>query len=387
VSDFLRVAGTLVGDIHRQPDMRIKYGSFFESVGRRVDLVEVFDAGLVGVARYWNALQTFTPSIKRWKEHYFKNVHGFQMRSQRAKNHFSRIKGQVDVILQLGALFDLTETRNALPVVIYTDNTTHITARHPNLSRYPFTQDELKSWLRHETGLYERAVHICTRANIVKRSLIDDYHVPAERISVIGGGVNFAPLPENVQRTPGNEFTLLFIGTDFHRKGGDLVLRAFTWVRKINPTAQLIVVTQDAIPVGLSLDGVRVLSPIWERRQVEALYLQADVFILPSRLETWGDVLLEAMAYGLPCIGVTGQAMEDIIIHGVTGLLVDPEQIELLAHAIIQLLEQPDLRYRMGQAAAQLVAREFTWDHVVDRLFPILSTAANQVSVPSRFLN
>jgi glycosyltransferase involved in cell wall biosynthesis len=147
----------------------------------------------------------------------------------------------------------------------------------------------------------------------------------------------------------------------------------------------LIVVTQDTIRTGSPLDGVRVLAPIWNRAGLEVLYRQADVFILPSRQETWGDVLLEAMSFGLPCIGVYGQAMEDIIVHDETGFLVAPEQTELLAHAIIRLFEQPDLRHRMGQAARLLVAREFTWDRVVQRLIPVLDSIACQLSVPSCF--
>jgi glycosyltransferase involved in cell wall biosynthesis len=269
--------------------------------------------------------------------------------------------------------------------VLYTDNTTSITARNIDAERMPLAAGELDRWLDCEMQLYQRAIHICVRANVVKRSLVDDYKVPAEKISVIGGGVNFAQLPQMIEREAKAAPTLLFVGTDFHRKGGDLVLQAFSRVRKVIPSAQLVVVTQDLIPAGLSLEGVRVLAPIWDRAEVESLYRKADVFILPSRLETWGDVLLEAMAFGLPCIGVRGQAMEDIIVHGETGFLVAPEQAGLLSEAIIQLFERPDLRYQMGQAASLLVAQEFTWDRVVERLAPILDTAARKSPVSSCF--
>lgn len=380
----LRVAGVLVGDIRRQADMRIKYGGFFQAVERCFDLVEVYDASLRGAQRYWNALQTFTPSIPRWKEHFFKNVPGFQMRSQAARRHFLGLQGRADVILQLGALFDVGDEAGGLPVVVYTDNTTQITARHPELNRYPFQPAELQSWLMHEAQVYQHAAHICTRASIVKRSLINDYSVPAARISVIGGGVNFGALPVLTERKPGAAFTVLFVGVDFHRKGGDLVLQAFGLLHKSYPSARLILVTRDAIPAGLAREGVRVLAPIWDREKMAALYRQADVFILPSRLETWGDVLLEAMSFALPCVGVTGQAMEDIIVHGETGFLVGPEQVEALAQALIQMLEQPELRRRMGLAARRQVDQEFTWDRVVERLAPILEAATSQIPVSSR---
>ncbi|RME88071.1 MAG: glycosyltransferase [Anaerolineae bacterium] len=90
--------------------------------------------------------------------------------------------------------------------------------------------------------------------------------------------------------------------------------------------------------------------------------------ILGPGQETWGDVLLEAMAFGLPCVGVFGQAMEEIIRHEETGLLVPPEDSDALAKALARLLSQPALRQRMGEAARQRVAREFTWARVVERI-------------------
>ncbi|MCX6078466.1 MAG: glycosyltransferase family 4 protein [Chloroflexi bacterium] len=378
----LRVIGTLLGDIRRKPDMKIKYGGFFKAVGERFDLLDVYDASLVGWPKYWNALQTFSPSIPRWKARFFKNVPAFEARSLRAQKHFRSLKGRADVILQLGALFDGTFDDCALPVVLYTDNTSSITAQHA-ISNI-FSDAELKDWMKHESSFYHRAAHICTRANIVKRSLVTDYGVLADRISVIGGGISFSDLTEVVRPKRDSAFTLIFIGTDFYRKGGDLVLKAFARVRLVHPDARLIMVTKDEIPQGLPLEGVNVYGASWDRAQINALYSQADVFILPSRHETWGDVLLEAMSFGLPCIGVYGQAMEEIIIHGETGMLVAPENIELLADEIIKLCEQPDLRQSMGQAARRLFTKEFTWDRVVDRLAPILYAAAhkNPVSDP-----
>ncbi|MEI7845636.1 MAG: glycosyltransferase family 4 protein [Chloroflexota bacterium] len=383
MSDSLRVVGAMVGEIHRQADMSIKYGKLFQAVEERFDLINVFDASLTGMPKYWNAIRTFTPSLSRWKERFFKNPKVFQARSRRAKQYFHSLQGKVDVVLQLGALFDGTQADGSPPVVLYTDNTTAISARHANAGRFPFSEGDLVDWLSYETNLYKCVEHICVRANIVKRSLISDYGISEERISVIGGGVNFPTLPEFELVKPGLDFTLLFIGTDFYRKGGDLVLKAFSVVHKLYPESRLIMVTRDDIPVSLPREGVIVLEPIWERTKLEALYRQADAFILPSRMETWGDVLLEAMSYGLPCIGVYGQAMEDIIVNGESGYLLNPDNIELLARSIIQLLEQPELRLRMGQVARRLVTTKYTWEQVVERLAPILYASARKIPYSS----
>jgi glycosyltransferase involved in cell wall biosynthesis len=378
MSGRLRVAGVLVGDMDHQPDMRAKYGGFFEALGRHFELVEIYDASLRGFGRYLNALRTFNPSVPYWKEHFFKNVPAFQTRSRRLASHLRRMHNQVDVVLQLGALFDATWDDSVLPVVVYTDNTTRISARYPDSGRTPLKPDELARWLVYESQFYHRSSHVCVRADIVRRSLIQDYGLPGERISVVGGGVNFTSIPNPLGVGANGPPTALFIGKDFYRKGGDLVLHSFAQARSQVPDARLIMVTEKTIPSGLPLDGVHILPPTWQRDVIENLYCQADVLILPSRLETWGDVLLEAMAFGLPCIGVQGQAMEEIIRHGKTGLLVPPGQPQALASALTQLLAQPELRRRMGQAARAHVTREFTWERVVERIAPWIDVAARR---------
>jgi glycosyltransferase involved in cell wall biosynthesis len=374
----LRVATVLVGDIHRMPDMRVKYGAFFEALSHRFDIVDTFDASLRGLPRYWNAMLTYHPSVPIWKEHFFKNVSAFKVRSRHAHAHLRRLDPQADVILQIGALLNSGCTEDISPLVIYTDNTTRITGRRRDGGRLALSPRELERWISHERNLYQGASHIAVRADLVRTSLIDEYGVDGERVSVIGGGVNFSPFPGPVSRSHHSPPTVLFIGEGFHRKGGDLLLRAFALARLHVPEARLWIVTRDPVPDGYPLENVEVFPISWDRSVIADYYRRADIFVLPSRLETWGDVLLEAMSFGLPCIGVRGQAMEDIIKHEDTGLLVDQNQTNNLAGALIRLLSQPETCLRMGQSARTLVERQFTWDCVVERLEPVLAAAANR---------
>ena len=118
----------------------------------------------------------------------------------------------------------------------------------------------------------------------------------------------------------------------------------------------------------------------WNRRRLLDLYEEADILVLPARLETWGDVLIEAMAYGLPCVGVRGEPMEEIIDHGMSGLLVEPGNVEALTDSILKLLTDLDLCHRWGVRARRAVERQFTWDHVTRRLLPALDRAVAEVS-------
>jgi glycosyltransferase involved in cell wall biosynthesis len=184
--------------------------------------------------------------------------------------------------------------------------------------------------------------------------------------------VNFASLPAVPNRQGRNPLTLLFIGKDLHRKGGDLLLAAFARLRKKHPDLRLKMVTDGPVSPITDLSGVEIIPPTWDRAVIAGLYEQADIFVLPSRLETWGDVLLEAMAYGMPCVGVRGQAMEEIIGHGVDGWLVDPEDPVALARGIARLVEEDAFRWQCGQFARQKVEREYTWDSVAGRIAGVI---------------
>jgi glycosyltransferase involved in cell wall biosynthesis len=223
-----------------------------------------------------------------------------------------------------------------------------------------------------EQRAYQRAAHICTRSQMVRHSLIEHYGITPQKITVVGGGVNFPFLPEIKPRQKETPPTALFVGNDFYRKGGDLLLTAFAQVRQQIPNARLLLLTRDAIPSNLSLEGVELVPSNWNRDYVINLYRQANIFVLPSRLETWGDVLLEAMAFGLPCIGVRDDAMAEIIVHEQTGLLVHPENIDSLADALYRLLSNPTIQSQYGAAARKRIEEAFTWDLVAIRLVKIL---------------
>ncbi|MBI3243731.1 MAG: glycosyltransferase family 4 protein [Chloroflexi bacterium] len=370
-----RIVGALVGDIEREPSARTKYGYLFEAVRRRFPLAGVYDATLRGPRRLINILLSIHPNRRVWRQRSYKHPAGFRLRSRLAASHLESLRGKADLALQVGVLFDARWNNVPLPSVIYTDYTAQLSAQRPDAGRSPFTPAERAAWIELERQAFERAAHICTRGQLVRDSVLNDYGIPPERVTAIGGGVNFAELPSINEPATSEAPTALFIGKEFYRKGGDLLLTAFSQVRAAIPQAQLRLLTGDDIPPGLPLEGVEIIRPTWDREAIAALYRRADLFVLPSRLETWGDVLLEAMAYGLPCIGVIGQAMQEIIKDGQTGLIVPPEDPGALASAMTRLLGDASLRGQWGRAARHKLESEYTWDRVVDRLSPVIEAA------------
>jgi len=92
-----------------------------------------------------------------------------------------------------------------------------------------------------------------------------------------------------------------------------------------------------------------------------------DIFVLPSVREAFGIVYIEALAAGLPAIGVKGQGCEDIAKRADCMLLVNPNDVEDLTEKIDYLIENPNIREKMGENGRKLVADYYSWEKIVER--------------------
>jgi phosphatidylinositol alpha-1,6-mannosyltransferase len=111
--------------------------------------------------------------------------------------------------------------------------------------------------------------------------------------------------------------------------------------------------------------------------ELVALYRRSELFAMPARTviddhdpkgEGFGIVYLEAMAFGKPVIGPSYGAPAEIIQHGKTGLLVDPEDPAQVAEAILELLENPGMAREMGKAGSNCVRADYSYEKFRERL-------------------
>ncbi|MCY3977653.1 MAG: glycosyltransferase family 4 protein [Chloroflexi bacterium] len=98
------------------------------------------------------------------------------------------------------------------------------------------------------------------------------------------------------------------------------------------------------------------------RDDVEAVYAAADVFVCPSEFESYGLANLEAMACAVPVVSTGRGGPSETIVDGVTGFLVDPDDMESLAAPVLRLLADEGLRKRMGDAGRRHVEQNFSAD-------------------------
>ena len=161
-----------------------------------------------------------------------------------------------------------------------------------------------------------------------------------------------------------DDFVLLLIGNDWRNKGLSTILEALP--KLLDTSAKLLIIGDDDTASWSAMAGrFGVLDRcVWEPPRADILeaYAAADVYVSPSREDSFGMPVAEAMACGLPVITSVFAGISSLLHDGVDGFVLrDPRDAESLAKLIRWLYEQVELRNRIGQAAAK-TALEWTWD-------------------------
>ena len=190
----------------------------------------------------------------------------------------------------------------------------------------------------------------------------------AGRIRVIRPGID--PRWRFLGETADIKKQILFWGRMAEQKGVDLLLRSFQRVRERIKDATLVLVGEGAcraayeklsetlgVGSGVQFQGWKDVEGILGLAQESA------VGVFPSRIESFGLAVAEAMATGLPVVATRVGALPEIIEDGRTGRLVEPEDVDGLAECLVAILQNP-LKYReWGVKAGPLVAEKHNWEH------------------------
>jgi len=169
-------------------------------------------------------------------------------------------------------------------------------------------------------------------------------------------------------------FNILFVGRVEPRKGARYLVEAYAKLKQRHPETRLIVCGR-----GPELGDLRELvhrehvsDVLFAGRVSETdkarFYKTADVFCAPSTgQESFGIVLLEAMAAGTAAIASDIHGYKKVIQRNLSGLLVEPRDVDALCSALERLVTEPALRNQLGERGS-IRAREFDWSHVTDQL-------------------
>ncbi len=186
---------------------------------------------------------------------------------------------------------------------------------------------------------------------------------------------------------------ILFVGRLEKRKGLKFLLRAMAGVWAHFPQARLIVVGSGPLLEDYRklVEAHRVENVVFtgfvSSEELPRYYHSCDVFCAPSTgQESFGIVLLEAMASGKPLVASDIPGYNSVVNHGVEGFLVPPKDEQALALSLVRLLADTELRAKMGEAGRRRAA-EFSWDKVARRVLDFyarVEIARSMVQVPQR---
>lgn len=252
------------------------------------------------------------------------------------------------------------------PTFLYQDTNVAVSLAYedrtgaPSENLLPSSRSVLERRAAEQIDRLQRARGVFSTSRWYADYLAEHCGVARDVITIAPFGINNMPA---TTRDPGRDPAgrLLFVGVNFPRKGGELVVEA---VRRLNASGDQPVRLTVAGPRDWPLEGEPPAFVDFLGSQppdaISHLYASHDLFVMPSRFEPFGIAFVEALAAGLPCIGRRAWAMPEIIAEGETGALIGSEDPDELATAIAALLGDSGAYRRVADARAALVDR-YSW--------------------------
>ncbi len=230
-----------------------------------------------------------------------------------------------------------------------------------------FTETEIERKYEKQSGFFQKSN--CKAVFCMGKWLTKDLSSEHDHVFHAGGGINIAPYLIDGTEKQGNK--LLFVGRDFERKNGPLVLKAFSVLQSRHPDCELYIIGPKDLVI--SQKNVHYLG----RRSYEETskyFNLCDVFVCPSIFEAYGLVFPEALAFGLPCIGRNAFEMPYFIEDGKTGYLLKENSVEELADLMEKALSNSQMKENV-RCKRDWYLKEYSWKTVAERIAWVIEKA------------
>ncbi len=242
------------------------------------------------------------------------------------------------------------------PHFIYTDHTAKANLLYPDIysSHYMRSARFIDNV---ESKIYQDADITFTCGSLITYSLLNQYNVPKEKALTVSAGSNATDsFIENNDKYASKN--ILFVGVDWERKGGPILIKAFEKVLQKHPDATLTIIGCN--PANINLPNCNILGKL-PPGEVAAYYNKAAVFCLPTLREPFGIVFVEAMHYKLPIIANNIGSIPDMVINDFNGFLIDND-VDGYADALCKLFDDPLRGKLLGENGFDHAQSEFTWE-------------------------
>ncbi len=225
----------------------------------------------------------------------------------------------------------------------------------------------------------KNAVHVHCISSALKRSLIENFDVAENKISIIPNGVdlkNFSPKKSGeLKKRFGADFLIINVSRLTPKNNVEATLRAFKKVVQKTPDKKIKYIIAGTGPLEKKLKGLTAelgLSQYvefigWIDHEKLPQYLSSsDLFIRTPVTEGLGNVFLESMACATPVIASNVQGILDIVIDGYNGILVDPFDDVETSKKIISLIENEEELKKLGKNCLNFI-KDFDWEIICEK--------------------
>ena len=229
-----------------------------------------------------------------------------------------------------------------------------------------------------ERALARKAAKVIAITEALAHFQVDRVGLPANKVEVIHYGLDDLPAAwgsNPADDVPAQARVLLAVCRLEPQKGLDIAVRALPDIRTRHPTAELVVLGEGPQRPDLEELAANLEVPVHLLGRVPdvAAWLQrADVLVHPARWEGFGLALLEAMLASKPVVATSVSSIPEIVVDGQTGLLVPPDEPQVLAAAVTRVLDEPGDYGEQGRRRAQ---SQFSVSRMADRTLALYETA------------
>jgi glycosyltransferase involved in cell wall biosynthesis len=294
--------------------------------------------------------------------------------SSHISKRYARVAAQrlaglsADVIIAPDGASEIAFLETDIPIVLIEGGTFALWRNYPPylnlLKRSSYEANMLQEMALKKASL------ILNPSEWAARSVIEDYHIEPRKVHVLPYGANIEnppPLEYVQKKKKSDRCRLLFIGTNWQRKGGDIAFEALVKLEEMGIQAELIVC--GCVPQSkFSHERMKVIPYLnkndeRQNQEMRNLFMTADFFLLPTRVELFGIVFCEASAFGLPVITTNTGGISGAVKDGENGFMLPLSAGGSEYAEVIAKIYRDDGRYAdMVRASRAAFEQRLNWD-------------------------
>ncbi len=280
-----------------------------------------------------------------------------------------------DVLIEFGGFLP---GKNLPPYYIYTDSSHDMALDYYNkFGTLPFNNcyslEEMRSASEFVRPIYQNAAGVFCMSRYLADIMVNITGVDENKVHTVYAGANWhgeKSIAKTAKSIKGkNSFELLLTGVDFNGKGVDIAIKAVEILNEKHSEKFRLHICgiKDYIPQNSQI----INHGFVDKSKLSELLNLCDMFVLPSRFDCFGIAFVEAMAYGLPCVGRKICAMPEIIDEGVNGELIVDDNPDKLADLIYKICSDEQLYHSYSESAI-IKSGKFTWDNVCEKIMNVI---------------